>query len=178
MRKNFKKRFMSLTMAIVMMLLNFSMIAFAEEVDGNQTMPENVISVEQTENGKTRTTYEFEISPKNVDEYGVATYAVDSSFTMTGTYYRGADRKYSGNYLSYGITVTGANGNPVDKQVSAQLWDYNGNCLSVCTVSADGSTTIVPSIRIVPNRTYYFKYYLAKGSSSNLRVRMLIDSWS
>ena len=53
MRKNFKKRFMSLTMAIVMMLLNFSMIAFAEEVDGNQTMPVNVISVEQTENGKT-----------------------------------------------------------------------------------------------------------------------------
>ena len=128
--------------------------------------------------GKIRTAYEFEIIPDDVDENGIATYAVDSSFTMKGTYYRGADRKYSGNYLSYAITVTGSDGNPVNKQVSAQLWDYNGNCLSVSTVTADGSTTIVPSISIVANRTYYFKYYLATGSTSNLKIRMVIDSWS
>ena len=71
-------------------------------------MPENVVSVEKLDNGKIRTAYEFEIIPDDVDENGIATYAVDSSFTMKGTYYRGADRKYSGNYLSYAITVTGS----------------------------------------------------------------------
>ena len=179
MRKNFKKRFMSLTMAIVMMLLNFSMIAFAEEVDGNQTMPENVISVEQMENGKTRTTYEFEISPKNVDEYGVATYAIDSSFTMTGTYYRGADRKYSGNYLNYTMIVTASDGSSADKQVSIQLWDYNHNySLQTDVIRADGTAVTEFGIPIVANRTYYFKYYLVSGSTSNLKIRMIIDSWS
>lgn len=137
-----------------------------------------LFQLKKLDNGKIRTAYEFDIIPDDVDENGIATYAVDSSFTMKGTYYRGADRKYSGNYLSYAITVTGSDGNPVNKQVSAQLWDYNGNCLSVSTVTADGSTTIVPSISIVANRTYYFKYYLATGSTSNLKIRMVIDSWS
>ena len=179
MRKNFKNRFITLAMAIVMMLLNFSMTAFAEEVDGNQTMPENVISVEQTENGKTRTTYEFEISPKNVDEYGVATYAIDSSFTMTGTYYRGADRKYSGNYISYQMTVTAANGSAVNKQVSIQLWDYNtSHSLQTNIVTANGITVMEPEVPITANRTYYFKYYLVGGTTSNLKIRMVIDTWS
>ena len=150
MKTNCKIRFVSFAMVIMMLVFNLSTVVFAEEKDTEQLLPEN----------------------------GIATYAVDSSFTMKGTYYRGADRKYSGNYLSYAITVTGSDGNPVNKQVSAQLWDYNGNCLSVSTVTADGSTTIVPSISIVANRTYYFKYYLATGSTSNLKIRMVIDSWS
>ena len=173
MKTNCKIRFVSF--AIV---FNLSTVVFAEEKNTEQLLLENVVSVEKLDNGKIRTAYEFEIIPDDVDENGIATYAVDSSFTMKGTYYRGADRKYSGNYLSYAITVTGSDGNPVIKQVSAQLWDYNGNCLSVSTVTADGSTTIVPSISIVANRTYYFKYYLATGSTSNLKIRMVIDSWS
>ena len=178
MRTNGKIRFVSFAMAIMMLVLNLSTVAFAAENDTEQMIPENVVSVEQLDNGKIRTTYEFEVTPEDVDENGIATCAIDSSFTMTGTYYRGADRKYNGNYLSYGITVTASDGSAVNKSVSAQLWDYNGNCLSVSTVTADGSTTIVPSISIVANRMYYFKYYLVTGSTSNLRIRMVIDSWS
>lgn len=178
MKTNCKIRFVSFAMVIMMLVFNLSTVVFAKEKNTEQLLPENVVSVEKLDNGKIRTAYEFEIIPDDVDENGIATYAVDSSFTMKGTYYRGADRKYSGNYLSYAITVTGSDGNPVNKQVSAQLWDYNGNCLSVSTVTADGSTTIVPSISIVANRTYYFKYYLATGSTSNLKIRMVIDSWS
>ena len=176
MKTNCKIRFVSFAMVIMMLVFNLSTVVFAEEKNTEQLLLENVVSVEKLDNGKIRTAYEFEIIPDDVDENGIATYAVDSSFTMKGTYYRGADRKYSGNYLSYAITVTGSDGNPVNKQVSAQLWDYNGNCLSVSTVTADGSTTIVPSISIVANRTYYFKYYLATGSTSNLKIRMVIDS--
>lgn len=178
MKTNCKIRFVSFAMVIMMLVFNLSTVVFAEEKNTEQLLLENVVSVEKLDNGKIRTAYEFEIIPDDVDENGIATYAVDSSFTMKGTYYRGADRKYSGNYLSYAITVTGSDGNPVNKQVSAQLWDYNGNCLSVSTVTADGSTTIVPSISIVANRTYYFKYYLVTGSTSNLKIRMVIDSWS
>lgn len=178
MKTNCKIRFVSFAMVIMMLVFNLSTVVFAEEKNTEQLLLENVVSVEKLDNGKIRTAYEFEIIPDDVDENGIATYAVDSSFTMKGTYYRGADRKYSGNYLSYAITVTGSDGNPVNKQFSAQLWDYNGNCLSVSTVTADGSTTIVPSISIVANRTYYFKYYLATGSTSNLKIRMVIDSWS
>lgn len=173
-----KKRFCSLLMAMMMVVLSFPVDTFAAENDAECLVPENVVSVEELDNGKIRTTYEFEVEPESVDENGVATCAIDSDFIMTGTYYRGADRKYSGNYLSYGINVTASDGSAVNKSVSAQLWDYNGNCLSVSTVIADGTTTIVPSINIVANRVYYFKYYLVTGSTSNLKIRMIIDTWS
>ena len=179
MKKIFKNRFMTLVIATVMILLNFSITTFAEEVGDNQSMFENAISVEQLENGKTRTTYEFEVFPKSVDEYGIATYAIDSSFTMTGTYYRGADRKYSGNYISYQMTVTATNGSAVNKQVSIQLWDYNtSHSLQTNIVTANGITVMEPEVPIKANRTYYFKYYLVGGTTSNLRIRMVIDTWS
>ena len=174
-----KIRFASFALAIMMLVLNFSTVAFAAENDAEQMMTENVVSVEQLDNGKTRTTYEFEIAPEDVDENGIATYAVDSSFTMTGTYYRGADRKYSGNYLDYTMIVTGSNGNPVDKQVSIQLWDYNHSySLHTDIVNADGTAVTEYGVPIVANRTYYFKYYLVSGTTSNLRIRLIIDTWS
>lgn len=177
MKKNRKEYVTRLIMTFMLLMGVFSTNIYAKECENEQVVGEKIISVDKSSSGKTSTTYELELIPQNIDENGVATYAIDSSFTMKSSYYRGADRKYSGNKLSYAITVTGANGQAVDKQVSAQLWDYNGNCLSVCTVSANGSTTIVPSISIVSNRTYYFKYYLATGSSSNLKIRMVIDTW-
>lgn len=176
MKKIKKNRFVAFLVATLMCISSFSTATFAKESEVD-VGSERVISVEKLEDGKTRTTYEVDISPEYVDDSGIATYAVDSSFTMTGTYHRGADRKYNGNYISYNITVTGANGSAVDKQVSAELWDYNSNCLNITTVSANGYTTTVPNIKIVPNRTYYFKYYLVKGTSSNIRIRMVIDTW-
>ena len=179
MRRNSKICFCSLFMAMLMLVLNFSTDAFAAENNAVQVMPENVISVEELDNGKTRTTYEFEITPENVDENGIATCAIDSSFTMTGTYYRGADRKYSGNYLDYTMIVTASDGSAVNKQVSIQLWDYNHSySLQTDIVRADGTAVTEFGIPIVANRTYYFKYYLASGTSSNLRIRMIIDTWS
>ena len=179
MKENRAIRFFSLTMAILMVLCSFPMVAFAEENDSVQLMEENVVSVEYLDNGKIRTTYEFQVTPEEIDENGIATCAVDSSFTMTGSYYRGADRKYSGNYISYQMTVTASDGTAVDKQVSIQLWDYNhAYSLQTDIVTANGITVMQPEIPITPNRTYYFKYYLATGSPSNLRIRMVIDTWS
>lgn len=179
MRRNSKIRFCSLFMAMLMLVLVFSADAFAAENDAEQVMPENVVSVEQLDNGKTRTTYEFEITPESIDENGIATCAVDSSFTMTGTYYRGADRKYSGNYLDYTMIVTASDGSAVNKQVSIQLWDYNHtNSLQTDIVTADGTAVTEFGVPIVANRTYYFKYYLINGSTSNLKIRMIIDTWS
>ena len=162
-------------MSVLMCVSNFSVVSFAAEDNGVNSNAK-VVSVEELENGEVQ--YILELTPQSVDENGVATYAIDSSFTMTGSYYRGADRKYSGNYIDYSIQVTGADGNPqTTKQIQAQLWDYNSNCLRVTTVTADGAITTEPNVKIVPNRTYYFKYYLVTGSSSNLRVRMIIDTW-
>ena len=179
MKTNRKIRFVSFAMAIMMLVLNLSTVAFAAENDTEQMLPENVVSVEQLDNGKTRTTYEFEVTPEDVDENGIATCAVDSSFTMKGTYYRGADRKYSGNYLDYTMIVTASDGSAVDKQVSIQLWDYNHNySLQTDIVTANGAAVTEFGVPIVANRTYYFKYYLASGSTSNLKIRMIIDTWS
>lgn len=98
---------------------------------------------------------------------------------MTGTYHRGADRKYSGNYISYQMTVTSSNGSAVDKKVAIQLWDYNHSTyLQEHVVTANGITVMESQFSITPNRTYYFKYYLRQGSSSNLRIRLVIDTWS
>lgn len=179
MKTNCRIRFVSFAIAIIILVLNFSTVAFAAENDHDQLMDENILYVEQLDNGKTRTMYEFEVTPEEVDENGIATYAIDSSFTMTGTYYRGADRKYSGNYLDYTMIVTASDGSAVNKQVSIQLWDYNhGYSLHTNIVTANGTAVTQYSVPIVANRTYYFKYYLASGTTSNLRVRMIIDSWS
>ena len=170
-----KKRIIAFVMSVLMCVSNFSMVSFAAEGNGVNSNAK-VVSVEELDNGKVR--YELELTPESTDENGVSTYVIESSFTMNGTYYRGADRKYSGNYLQYTIEVTGADGNPqTNKQIQAQLWDYNSNCLSIATVTADGSATTVPNIKIVPNRTYYFKYYLITGTNSNLRVTMYFDTW-
>lgn len=170
-----RNRIVAFVMAMLMCISNFSVVSFAAEDNGANSNAK-VVSVEELDNGKVR--YELELTPQSVDESGISTYLIESSFTMTGTYYRGADRKYSGNYLNYSIEVTGADGSSQpNKQVQAQLWDYNSNCLSITTVTADGSITTVPNVKIVPNRTYYFKYYLATGTSSNLRVTMYFDTW-
>lgn len=179
MKTNRKIRFVSFAMAIMMLVLNLSTVAFAAENDTEQMLLENVVSVEQLDNGKIRTTYEFEVTPEDVDENGIATCAIDSSFIMTGTYYRGADRKYSGNYLDYTMIVTGSDGSAVNKQVSIQLWDYNHtNSLQTDIVTADGTAVTQFGVPIVANRTYYFKYYLINGSTSNLKIRLIIDTWS
>lgn len=170
-----RNRIVAFMMAVLMCISNFSVVSFAAEDNGANSNAK-VVSVEELDNGKVR--YELELTPESTDENGVSTYVIQSCFTMTGSTYRGADRKYSGNYLDYTIEVTGADGNPAyNKQIAAQLWDYNGNCLRITTVTADGSATTESGVKIVPNRTYYFRYVLVTGSSSNLRVCMYFDTW-
>lgn len=179
MKTSRKIRFTPFAMAILMLLLSIPTVAFATENNPEQEISENVVSIEQFDNGKIRTTYEFEVTLEDIDENGIATYAIDSSFNMTGTYYRGADRKYDGNYLDYTMIVTASDGSAVDKQVSIQLWDYNHNySLQTDIVTANGAAVTEFGVPIVANRTYYFKYYLASGSTSNLKIRMIIDFWS
>lgn len=178
MKTSRKIRFMSLALAMVMLMLSVPTFAYAAETDPEQELPENVVSVEELDNGKIRTVYEFEVTPESVDDDGVATYAIDSSFTMTGTYYRGADRKYSGNYLDYTMIVTSADGS-TDRQLSIELWDYNHEyALQTNLVTVNGPNISMYNTPIVVNRTYYFKYYLINGSTTSIKVRMIIDSWS
>ena len=170
-----RNRIVAFVMAMLMCISNFSVVSFAAEDNGANSNAK-VVSVEELDNGKVR--YELELTPESTDENGVSTYLIQSCFTMNGTYYRGADRKYSGNYLNFTLEVIGADGNSYpNKQVSAELWDYNNNCLVIATATADGTAITVPNVKIVPNRTYYFKYYLVTGSSSNLRVCMYFDTW-
>lgn len=170
-----KKRIVAFVVALAMCVTNFSMVTFAAEGE-DMTSNAKVISVEEMEDGRVR--YEMELTPQSTDENGVSTYLIQSSFTMNGTYYRGADRKYSGNYLDYTIEVIGADGSSQpNKQVQAQLWDYNNNCLRVTYATANGSAITESGIKIVPNRTYYFKYYLTAGGNSNIRVTMYFDTW-
>lgn len=178
MKTSRKIRFMSLALAMVMLVLSVPTFAYATENNPKQELPENVVSVEELDNGKIRTVYEFEVTPESVDDDGVATYAIDSSFTMTGTYYRGADRKYSGNYLDYTMIVTSSDGS-TDRQLSIQLWDYNhAYALQTDLVTVNGGNISRYNIPITDNRTYYFKYYLIKGTTTSINVRMIIDSWS
>ena len=170
-----KKRIVALLMSVLMCVSNFSVVSFAAEENGINSNAK-VVSVEKLENGEVQ--YVFELTPESTDENGVSTYMIQSSFTMNGTYYRGADRKYAGNYLNYTLEVIGADGNAYpNKQIQAQLWDYNNNCLRITYAVADGSSITEAGIKIVPNRTYYFKYYLIAGGSSNLRVCMYFDTW-
>lgn len=170
-----KKRIVALLMSVLMCVSNFSVVSFAAEENGINSNAK-VVSVDKLENGEVQ--YVFELTPESTDENGVSTYMIQSSFTMNGTYYRGADRKYSGNYLNYTIKVIGADGNSYpNKQVAAELWDYNNNNLITTIATADGTAITEAGIKIVPNRTYYFKYYLVTGSSSNLRVTMYFDTW-
>lgn len=170
-----KKRIVAFVVALAMCVTNFSMVTFAAEGE-DMTSNAKVISVEEMEDGRVR--YEMELTPQSTDENGVSTYLIQSCFTMNGTYYRGADRKYAGNYLNYTLEVIGADGNAYpNKQIQAQLWDYNNNCLRITYAVADGSSITEAGIKIVPNRTYYFKYYLIAGGSSNLRVCMYFDTW-
>lgn len=175
--KKINLRFASMALAIIMLVLSIPTFAFAEE-NAEQQLPENVVSVEELDNGKIRTTYEFEVTPESVDDNGIATYAIDSSFTMTGTYYRGADRTYDGNYLDYTMIVTSADTSET-RQVSIQLWDYNhSRALQTNIVTVNGANVTMYDTPIVANRTYYFKYYLTAGSTTSIRIRMIIDSWS
>lgn len=179
MKTSRKIRFMSLALAMVMLMLSVPTFAYATETDPEQELPENVVSIEELDNGKIRTVYEFEVTPESVDDDGVATYAIDSSFTMTGTYYRGADRKYSGNYLDFTAIITATDSSASSSQIAVQLWDYNhAYSLHTTYVTANGAAVSIYDISIVANRTYYFKYYLASGSSSSFKIRMIIDSWS
>ena len=87
-----KRRIVALLMSVLMCVSNFSVVSFAAEDNGVNSNAK-VVSVEQLENGEVQ--YVFELSPESTDENGVSTYMIQSSFTMNGTYYRGADRKYS-----------------------------------------------------------------------------------
>lgn len=161
------KRFTVLMLSILMLIsCMMSITAFAAETEISQN--------EET------TVYEWEITPDMVSKDGniAIPLAIDQSFTMT-TSHRGGDRTYSGNYLRYAVTITDANGNPVDNKVSVQLHDYNHSyALIDHIVPADGATYVKSNISIVSGRMYYFYYSLSTGTTRTLKIRMQITSYS
>ena len=127
--------------------------------------------------------YEIDLNEDDIQEDGsiiipFSVNNVDSSFTMTGSSYRGGDCVYKGTKLKYTIYITDTKGKAVNKNVKVKLFDYNHtSALHTSTYSADAKYHTSISIGITNNRTYYFKYYLVSGSISNLKINMQISSF-
>lgn len=151
------KRFLSLALAILMVLCCASTRAYATKA-------------EQVE------VYTFEINADSGEiilPRGVYN-EIDQTFNMT-TYHRGADRTYTGSNLRYSVTITDGNGNPVDNTVRVDLCDYNYGAISSKWVPANGGT-YGEDVPIVSGRVYYFTYTKTAGTTRTLRVNMYIYS--
>lgn len=182
MRTKIFRSIIATILSVSLILATGSISAFAMEKEENDfdNSPVNVTNVERVDKDTIATTYEFDLSKCEVDEDGysilplaAATNYVKSSFTMSGTYHRGGDRVYQGNYLTYELTVIGSDGNTYSQTVTLQLWDYNhAYALHENTVTANGGTTKVRNIPITNNRTYYFKYY--SSGAHSLKISMVI----
>lgn len=124
-------------------------------------------------------TYETIITPDMMSSNIVIPCAdVDQSFTMSDSH-RGGDRRYSGEYLRYSVTITDAYGNAVNDVISIKLWDYNhSTALLDNRVVANGITVTRLGIDIVPQRMYYFTYQKVSGNTSSFRVTMQITSYN
>ena len=177
MKRNFK-RISNLVLALAIMLCSFVTPCFAQEdVEQTSTVVQETelieAEVETVQPGVEVISFEI---PADAAEEGtvVVPRAVDQSFTMT-TYHRGADRTYSANNLWFVVTITDANGNPVDNRVVVSLNDYNSGAISSMSVDADG-TSYGHDVPIVSGRTYYFTYTKTGGTTRTLRVRMYIEA--
>ena len=144
----FKKvrRFVAVLMAVLVCTMSFSAMAFAKE---SVQRPDLV----QQQNG-----------------------IVVWSTTMTTNFAGSGYYSFDGNSLHYNITVTGSNGQPVDKYVRVELHTEIGRLISGYTVVADGATRTVPYVSIEPNAKYYFDVYLVQGDTSNLNIRIAMNA--
>ena len=174
MRKIFQ-RVMGIMLSVSMIFAASSTSAYAMETKEDNN-PVSVTSVEKVGKNEVATTYEFDLSKCEVDEDGYSilplTSNVTSSFTMSGTYHRGGDRVYEGNYMTYEVTVIGSDGKSYNQTVTLQLWDYNHSyALHENNVVANGGTTKVRNISITNNRTHYFKYYSSGAHSLKVQTK-------
>lgn len=128
---------------------------------------------------ETIATYDFEIltaeTGGEIDLLAVSN--VNNTFNVYNSH-TGSSRNYSGNYLRYCIEITDVNGNPVDNILAVQLYDSTNTLRRENQFWADGSLNIIQDIPISSNRSYYFKYLLAYGTTRTLRVHMEISSYS
>jgi len=179
----FFKNVTMVLMAVIMTICSIPMVAMAAELGEdkpNVLDAAELVGVEYDEDGRRTEVYEIDIAQEAAadGEYGIMPLSLDQSFTM-GASHRGADRTYSGTKLQYAVTVTDQYGNAVDNRISVKLYDYNHSfALSNTNVSADGSTTVIPGISIVPGRVYYFQYSRTAGASRTLKVRMRITDYN
>lgn len=180
MRKIFQ-RFMGIMLSVTLLFAVGSASVYAMDTRENISADNavSVTNVERVGENKVATTYEFDLSKCEVDEDGYSilplTSNVTSSFTMSGTYHRGGDRVYQGNYLTYEATAIGSDGKAYSQTVTLQLWDYNHPyALHENNIVANGITNKVKNLSIRDNRTYYFKYY--SSGERSLKVSMVIYS--
>lgn len=157
-------RIFSLFFAVIMLVSCFGMTsvcAAAEE-------PETYKTLEQT--------LDFEITSESGEGYVVMPRAIDQTFTMTSSH-RGADRTYSGSYLTYSVSITDANGNACDNLVRIELFDYNNaSARHTSGVQANGNFYVYANIPITSGRVYYFRYTVTSGAARTLRVHMQINA--
>lgn len=163
MKKTNCMRIFSLFLVVIMTVSCFGMTAVYATAEVSETYTQ---------------TLDFEITSESGSEDGyiVMPRAIDQTFTMT-SYHRGADRTYSGSYLTYSVSITDADGNACDNLVKIELFDYNNaSARHTSGVQANGNVYGYANIPITSGRVYYFKYTVTSGATRSLRVHMQINS--
>lgn len=169
----------ALIMAMVLVLFSTGTVAFASEPQDQATIIEsNITHVTYNNDGSVETTYEFEITPDEVNENGIALLSanVDQTFTMT-TSHRGSSRSYEGCKLNITMSATDTNGNAVNTILAARLCDHatESNLVEI-QCSANGQPVHLYDFNITPGKLYYVQYLVAYGTQQTLRVHMKIIS--
>lgn len=131
-----------------------STTAFAEEIVGDSSEP-------------------IEYS----DDSGIMLLSVDQTFTFT-SYHRGSNRTYSGSYLDFTATITDSSGNATSSVVTINLYNSSGTLVKSVSVSADGNSHKTSNVSITSGGTYYFTYTVSSGSTTTLKIRMVISDHS
>lgn len=97
---------------------------------------------------------------------------IDQTFYMISEH-TGATRQYNASSISYTAVITDANGNPVNNIISIKLYQSNGQLIHEDQMWANGNP-FSASIPITYGNSYYFKYALAYGTPTSLKVHMRI----
>lgn len=102
-----------------------------------------------------------------------ASNTIDQSFIMT-TSHTGSTRQYYSNSITYTAKITDVNGNPAGNIVAIKLYHANGQFVNEQQIWADGANHQF-TIPITYGNSYYFQYVLAYGTSTSLKVHMIIN---
>lgn len=193
MKKTIATRMSAIMLAAVMAVI-FSFTSYTTAFAASETNETPALSVSDTdattpnlsskpEHGRE----EFEVTPNMINENGRIQFqlrdgdddddeeenVIDQWWYFTG-YHRGSNRSYNATELMFSAKITDANGNSVGDEVAIDLKDLDDDTQHF-TVYADNTWYGYGSIAITPNETYYFYYQDVTSSTTQLKIRMVIE---